>query len=436
MKKIMFLFMFILATFAHADITNEMIFNAAAWGDVNLLNSWIRQGKNLDVRDRYGNTPLLIACESGRTDFVEMLINAGADVNIENDHGYTPLLSAMAYNHIAAIGLLAAAGADLNKENNFGRSPKTYMDLSQSKDIHDYLKYQIENDSDIPYAIGPNALLYLKGWQKDYMFAEAEKNGKEMFDIMYVNAENGDAQAAQMYGLYLADKNQPEKALKYLSLASKQNMPESMYVLGGIYAKNGEIVKGHDYICAAADAGYDKALSLCGEGYMSGAAGAVDYSAALKYFNKAYENGDYLGLYYIGIMKYYGMGMPEDKVHGLIDIQNAAHNDVAEAKRQLARFNTEDAFNFLSKYQSRSRGHIRAYLVSQGALLVQKDFLCDIYTVNGYFDDDYGVKSLKFCYPENSAQTLEMSVNKDIKPIYTEFLLNFGEKVPVTYVME
>lgn len=435
MKKITLLSIFIFAifTFAHADLTNEALFKAAAWGDVNLLNSWIRQGKNLDIRDKYGNTPLIIACESGKTEFVERLINAGADVNVENDHGYTPLLSAMAYNHIASIGLLAAAGADINKENNFGRSPKSYMDLSHSKDIHDYLKYQIENDNNTPYSIGPNALLYLKGWQKDYMIAEAEKNRKEMFDIMYINAENGDPQAAEMYGLYLAGKNQPEKALKYLSISSGQNMPESMYVLGGIYVKNGEPAKGHDYICAAADAGYEKALSLCGEGYMSGAA---DYSAALKYFNNAYESGDYLGLYYIGIMKYYGMGVPVDKVQGLIDIQKAAHNDVAEAKRQLARFNTEDAFNFLSKYQSRSRGHIRAYLVSQGAVLSQKDFLCDTYTVNGYFDNDYGVKSLKFCYPENSVQTLEIAVNKDVKPIYTEFLLNFGEKVPVTYIME
>ena len=44
----------------------------------------------IDLRDKYGDTPLHVACKSGREAIVELLLEIGADPLLENKHGKTP----------------------------------------------------------------------------------------------------------------------------------------------------------------------------------------------------------------------------------------------------------------------------------------------------------------------------------------------------------
>ncbi|CAG0902692.1 unnamed protein product [Cyprideis torosa] len=107
----------------------------------------------VDVKDRNGCTPLLLATLNGRHSVVEVLLAHGADPNITNKeetsplhqaklaetaellirkgavvnakdkHGKTPLFVATGSGHHSVVEVLLAKGADLNIANHFGTSP-------------------------------------------------------------------------------------------------------------------------------------------------------------------------------------------------------------------------------------------------------------------------------------------------------------------------
>lgn len=53
--------------------------------------SLLDRGADIDCRDRYGNTPLMIALVNGRTNIAHQLIARSADVHAKSKDGYTPL---------------------------------------------------------------------------------------------------------------------------------------------------------------------------------------------------------------------------------------------------------------------------------------------------------------------------------------------------------
>ena len=58
--------------------------------------SLIYTGANVNVVDRYGETPLHLAVEKNNTVIIKLLIDAGADENIRNMYGRTPFASCKA----------------------------------------------------------------------------------------------------------------------------------------------------------------------------------------------------------------------------------------------------------------------------------------------------------------------------------------------------
>jgi MYND finger/Ankyrin repeats (many copies) len=84
------------------------------------------------------STPLHLACQFGKSYDVEMLINAGADVNARNRYGRTPLL--LCYFCPPAIRLLHAAGANMHAFWN-GSARAEYLvgelriNLSKGKEV-------------------------------------------------------------------------------------------------------------------------------------------------------------------------------------------------------------------------------------------------------------------------------------------------------------
>ncbi|MEM9220393.1 MAG: ankyrin repeat domain-containing protein [Cyanobacteria bacterium P01_F01_bin.150] len=64
------------------------------------------------------------------TEFTRLLLDKGADVNIRNRFGETPLHEAVQNFNEAAIPLLLAAGADINAEDDKGKTPLMKLDES------------------------------------------------------------------------------------------------------------------------------------------------------------------------------------------------------------------------------------------------------------------------------------------------------------------
>ena len=71
-----------------------------------------------DVKDKGGQTPLMMAAFCGYADIVKMLIDAGADVNVEDSKSKTALSKAAYKGHAEIVKLLFDAGA-CSKEDAF-----------------------------------------------------------------------------------------------------------------------------------------------------------------------------------------------------------------------------------------------------------------------------------------------------------------------------
>ena len=96
------------------------IHTAALMGDLKVIHQHIKAGSDLDEKDQYGSTPLIIAATFGKTEIARALIDAGADVNCRNNDGSTPLHIATFFCRTEIVRMLLDNGADKNLENNFG----------------------------------------------------------------------------------------------------------------------------------------------------------------------------------------------------------------------------------------------------------------------------------------------------------------------------
>ena len=97
-----------------------------------------------------GDTALMLAARTGKTDAVRLLIESRADVNAkENWGGTTALMWAVAERHAEAARLLIAAGADVNARSHYvaaangrgfeGRTPSATPDGGEGRGIRQRL---------------------------------------------------------------------------------------------------------------------------------------------------------------------------------------------------------------------------------------------------------------------------------------------------------
>ncbi|MFK7921245.1 MAG: ankyrin repeat domain-containing protein [Bacteroidia bacterium] len=93
---------------------------AAFLGDLSLMQAHIAAGSDLNQKDDFGSTPLIIATTFGKTAIAKQLIDAGADLNATGGDGGTALHGAAFYCRTEIVQDLILKGADLNIRNQFG----------------------------------------------------------------------------------------------------------------------------------------------------------------------------------------------------------------------------------------------------------------------------------------------------------------------------
>ncbi|XP_066457236.1 fibronectin type 3 and ankyrin repeat domains protein 1 [Eleutherodactylus coqui] len=130
----------ILACFAgHLDVVEYLRQQGASWesrdkggctamhsavdgGNVKLIEWMISDGCEVDSRDSGSKwTPLMrVSAVTGNTHVARRLIAAGADVNVKDKDGKTPLMVAALNNHERLVRLLIEKGADCSITNEYG----------------------------------------------------------------------------------------------------------------------------------------------------------------------------------------------------------------------------------------------------------------------------------------------------------------------------
>jgi uncharacterized protein len=94
----------------------ELLF-AASHGDVDEIRRTLAAGAKVNESYQYGVTPLMAAAQNGQTDAVKALLRAGASVNGFDSVRDTPLMYAIKRGRLATVLALLDAGADPTLEN-------------------------------------------------------------------------------------------------------------------------------------------------------------------------------------------------------------------------------------------------------------------------------------------------------------------------------
>lgn len=97
-------------------------------GDLGWLGLLYQKGANLNVKDRDGNTPLILAAISRWSEGAVTLIRLKAQVNVQNRLGETAVLKAVQARDLTLVKALIEAGANPDIGDNSGISARIAAD--------------------------------------------------------------------------------------------------------------------------------------------------------------------------------------------------------------------------------------------------------------------------------------------------------------------
>ena len=119
------------ALFAGTDAAaqrSRMIFEhafivAARNGELSAGHDYLARGESPEVRDRSGQTPLMIAVQAGDVEMAENIVAATKFFDTKDNQGNTALGLAAIHDKIEIAEILLSAGASPNVQNRQGMTP-------------------------------------------------------------------------------------------------------------------------------------------------------------------------------------------------------------------------------------------------------------------------------------------------------------------------
>ncbi len=105
---------------ASPNVQNHPLFEYAKQGNLEAIRTELNQGANLNMRDPFGQTPLMYAVSAGEVQSLRGLLDLGADINTQSDTGWTALMFA-ARENAQAINVLLSYEASADLVNNDGQ---------------------------------------------------------------------------------------------------------------------------------------------------------------------------------------------------------------------------------------------------------------------------------------------------------------------------
>lgn len=104
-------------------------------GDVEAVRRMLRDGADVNARDKHGQTGLMIAAHQGRRELVRTLLGAGAAPDHTAKYGLSAVMLAVINGDAEIVRMLADAGADLTIRGSGapGFAGKTACDLAEAQ---------------------------------------------------------------------------------------------------------------------------------------------------------------------------------------------------------------------------------------------------------------------------------------------------------------
>jgi ankyrin repeat protein len=116
---------------------------AAISGDHALLASLLVAGVDVNQRDRYGQTALMLAARHGREKVVDLLLQHGAEPDVTARYHLSALMLAVVNRHSAVARMLVDAGANtrLRASGAPGFAGKTAGELAEQHGLAGIARY-------------------------------------------------------------------------------------------------------------------------------------------------------------------------------------------------------------------------------------------------------------------------------------------------------
>ena len=155
--------LFIVSLLFWSCTTSPKIIRMAEKGNSQAVINILREGSDVNVKDKWGDTALTKAANEGHVDIVKILIDEGADVNAKTNWGHTALTRAAWQGHIDVVKILIEKGADVNAITD---KKDTALTIAAYRGHVDIVKTLIDNNAYIEMKnSGGNTALALAAWQ-------------------------------------------------------------------------------------------------------------------------------------------------------------------------------------------------------------------------------------------------------------------------------
>ena len=118
---------------------NPSIYIAAAKGDIRRVKKLVKEGTNIDAKDKIGWTALLWATSMGQEDTAEYLIEKGASIDVKTDDGDTLLHRAALVGAARLVKRFVARNIEVDANGVDGLTPLHCAVSQGHKDIAEFL---------------------------------------------------------------------------------------------------------------------------------------------------------------------------------------------------------------------------------------------------------------------------------------------------------
>jgi ankyrin repeat protein len=128
-----------------ATNVSDDFYAAIRTNDLTRLDALVRNGADVNARDRHRETPLMYAAYTGSLEAMRFLIGQSADVKMQCQSGATALI--WAATDIAKVRLLIEQGASVNIATKRGRTP--LLVAAKSDSSNDIVKLLLKQGADL-----------------------------------------------------------------------------------------------------------------------------------------------------------------------------------------------------------------------------------------------------------------------------------------------
>ena len=125
---------------------NTALIISAGRGYLDIVQYLVKKKANIEAKNNYGETALIISAGRGYLDCVKSLCQEGANIEAKNKYGDTALIHSAIFGELACMRYLVEQGADINASNEDG---DTALIWSAVKDDLACVKYLVEQGADI-----------------------------------------------------------------------------------------------------------------------------------------------------------------------------------------------------------------------------------------------------------------------------------------------